>query len=94
MRTLRAAIMLGRHTLRLGRTGQLRFRLETFGVYYPAFPYAQPWWRISPPQLFLLLRQAPRYADWLSEMDALRREGAATWWAPRSPREGASNDGG
>ncbi|HZU12624.1 MAG TPA: hypothetical protein VFB58_07265 [Chloroflexota bacterium] len=74
MRELRAWITLTRHALLLWRTGQLRFRLETFGVYYPALPYSAPWWRISTPVAFMLLRRARSYAHWLVEMDDLRKK--------------------
>jgi hypothetical protein len=69
-----------RHSLLLWRTGQLRFRLETFGAYYPAAPYETPVWRVTPTHFFLLVRRARAYARWLVEMEELRRWGAAGWW--------------
>lgn len=74
-------IVLCRHGLLLRRTGLLRFRLETFGAYYPAPPYESPTWRLSPPYTVLLLRRAHSYGRWLLEMDAVRRGGARAWWA-------------
>lgn len=78
MRELRAWLTLLRHGLLLWRTGQLRTRLETFGLYYPALPYAAPWWKISPHAAGLLLRRSRAYAYWLVEIEALRRRDGAT----------------
>ena len=78
MRELRAWFTLLRHTLLLYRTGQLRTRLETFGIYYPALPYTAPWWSISPRVAGLLLRRARTYALWLVEMEDLRRRSAGS----------------
>jgi hypothetical protein len=65
------------------RAGQLRFRLETFGLYYPALPYTAPWWRISPRHLVLFLRQSSAYARWILELDELRRAGVEATWRGR-----------
>ncbi|MGH2447005.1 MAG: hypothetical protein ACRDFS_00125 [Chloroflexota bacterium] len=67
--TARVAFALIRHLYRLWRYHQLRFRLETFGLYYPSLPYDAPWWRISPPVLLLLIRQLPEYGRWLIQME-------------------------
>lgn len=75
MSELRSWLILLRHGLLLWRAGQLRTRLETFGVYYPALPYTAPWWRVSPRSTVLLLRRARAYAHWLAEMENLRRRG-------------------
>jgi hypothetical protein len=72
---MRAWVTLLRHGLLLWRTGQLRTRLETFGVYYPALPYAVPWWNVSPRATRLLLSRMRIYAYWLLEMEDLRRRG-------------------
>jgi hypothetical protein len=72
---MRAWVTLLRHGLLLWRTGQLRTRLETFGVYYPALPYAAPWWNVSPRATRLLLSRMRIYAYWLLEMEDLRRRG-------------------
>lgn len=71
MSRLRPLMALSRHTCTLWRTGQLRFRLETFGLYYPAPPYTAPWWKARPRNALLLLRQMPAYARWLVEMEDL-----------------------
>ncbi len=84
-RSARIGAALAIHVIRLQRSGQLRFRAETFGVYYPALPYARPWWRISPAPAIALLRQALNYGRWLVEMDDLRRHGAPGWWESRVP---------
>ena len=73
MREARAWVTLLRHGLLLWRTGQLRTRLETFGVYYPALPYSAPWWKLSPRPAVMLLRRMRTYAFWLVEMEDLRR---------------------
>lgn len=80
MREARAWAALCRHTIELARTGQLRFRLETFGVYYPGLPYARRAWNFSPAYAVLLLRQSRRYAHWLLDMQDLRAIGPAAWW--------------
>lgn len=73
MREARAWITLLRHGLLLWRTGQLRTRLETFGVYYPALPYTAPWWKVSPEATRLLLSRMRTYAHWLVQMRDARR---------------------
>lgn len=78
----RTLTIVVRHSIQLGRAGQLRFRLETFGLYYPALPYTTPWWRFSPRGLILFLRQLPDYARWLVEMEDVRG-GGAVWWDQR-----------
>jgi hypothetical protein len=83
VREERAWIALLRHAALLARTGQLRFRLETFGVYYPHLPYSRPAWRISPRVALLLVRQSRRYAHWLLDMQELRRGGPGAWWERR-----------
>lgn len=81
MSYVRSLLILGQHLLRVWRAGQLRFRLETFGLYYPALPYSSPWWRVRFRNLVLLLRHARSYARWVHEMEALKRAGPAGWWA-------------
>ncbi|MGH2411995.1 MAG: hypothetical protein ACRDGS_16760 [Chloroflexota bacterium] len=76
----RAPIYIAQHVYLLLRSGQLRFRLETYGLYYPSEPYARKWWRISPRVLALLLRQSREYATWIVEMNELRRAGPEGWW--------------
>jgi hypothetical protein len=80
------------HARRIVRSGQLRFRLETFGVYYPSRPYSRPWWRMSARGLWLLARQAPSYLRWVIEMERLRAGTGERWWeehggSPREPEE-------
>jgi hypothetical protein len=69
-----------RHLLRLWRAGQLRFRMETFGLYYPQRQYEAPFWRVSPRGLTLLLRRIGAYARWVEEMERIERGGARSWW--------------
>jgi hypothetical protein len=78
VREARAWLALIRHTITLARSGQLRFRLETFGVYYPELPYRAPLWRVSLPVTALLLRRSRAYAHWLLEMHELRA--GRSWW--------------
>jgi hypothetical protein len=77
---IRLWIALLRHGLLLWRSGLLRFRLETFGLYYPELPYRSPAWRISLVYCVLLLRRAHSYGRWLLEMEDTRRHGARGWW--------------
>lgn len=84
----RAPIYLVRHAYRIWRSGQLRFRLETFGLYYPAPPYQAPWWRAPWRNVVLIMRQAARYGVWVVEMEELRRRGPSAWWDGRRPKEG------
>ena len=83
MREARAWLALLRHGLKLLLSGQLRFRLETFGLYYPALPYESPVWKVSRRPALLLLRQSRSYAHWLLEMQDLRQVGAEGWWDNR-----------
>lgn len=78
--TYRLIPVLARHFYRIWRAGQLRFRLETFGVYYPALPYTLPWWSARPANLILFLRQFAAYARWIMEMDEMGHAGAQGWW--------------
>lgn len=75
MTELRLWWTLARHALLLWRSGQLRTRLETFGVYYPALPYTAPWWKVSPRAALLLVRRSRTYGRWLLDMDSVRRGG-------------------
>lgn len=86
-RQLLAAIRLVRHAYGVVRGGQLRFRLETFGLYYPALPYTADWWRFPGCNLLLMLRQSKRYSAWVIEMEEIRRSGAGAWWDRHGRRE-------
>ena len=77
---MRPALALIRNGLAIVRNGQLRFRLETFGLYYPSLPYLRPIWRVSPRVALLFLRQLPAYSRWLAEMRDLERTGTEGWW--------------
>lgn len=81
LKSPRAQLIVLSHLYRLARTGQLRFRLETFGLYYPELPYQSAWWRFPARNALLLLRRAAAYARWVVEMEELSRSGAAGWWA-------------
>jgi hypothetical protein len=83
MRVVRSTAVLARHVWRVWRAGQLRFRLETFGLYYPALPYARPWWRVSPRSVALLLRHGVTYARWVLAMEEVRRSGVEAAWEGR-----------
>jgi hypothetical protein len=83
MTEARLWVALLRHGALLWRTGLLRFRLETFGTYYPAPPYQTPAWRLTPAHTVLLLRRARAYGRWLVEMEQVRRTGAHGWWELR-----------
>lgn len=83
MRHVRAAVILLRHAWRVYRGGQIRFRLETFGLYYPAPPYRRPVWQLTPGSLRLLWETAGAYARWVIEMEEMRKRGAQGWWARR-----------
>jgi hypothetical protein len=80
---IRLWVALLRHGALLWRTGLLRFRLETFGTYYPAPPYQSPAWHLRPAATLLLLRRSRSYAQWLVEIEQLRRSGAQGWWESR-----------
>lgn len=80
MTFVRACWIVPRHLFLLWRWGQLRFRLETFGMYYPTLPYTSPAWRMTPRVALLLLRRAPAYVRWLLEMEDVRRGGPEGWW--------------
>lgn len=73
------------HLLRLWRGGQLRFRLETFGLYYPQVPGSRRWWQIVPRQVVLLAETSPRYLAWLNDMSRVSAHGAHEWWGGRVP---------
>lgn len=85
MKRLARAASLVRHLYLVWRAGQLRFRLETFGVYYPALPYTLPLWRAPWRNVVLLLRQSRGYARWVIEMEALRCSGSSAWWNAHLP---------
>jgi hypothetical protein len=77
---VRAALILARHLYRVCRAGQLRFRLETFGLYYPALPYRSPVWWFPVRNALLLFRQARAYGAWVVEMEDIRKHGPDAWW--------------
>ncbi len=77
---MRTGWRLAQHVWRVWRTGQVRFRLETFGLYYPAAPYEAPWWRVSPAHSLLFLRRLKSYADWVVELEKIRRDGPSGYW--------------
>jgi hypothetical protein len=85
MKALARVLLVLRHFWRVWRDGQVRFRLETFGVYFPALPYEAPWWRVSPQNFWLLLKRMPAYARWIEEMHTIRRLGGAGWWGDDLP---------
>ncbi|MBI4507578.1 MAG: hypothetical protein HY691_18755, partial [Chloroflexi bacterium] len=49
------------HIWRLVRLRLLRFRLETFGLYYPSLPHERPWRRVAPAVALLVARRLPGY---------------------------------
>lgn len=82
---LRNALVMVRHGILIWRTGQGRFRLETFGVFYPALPYTTSWWRTPVGNVVLLLCRIHSYGRWIVEMHALEQGGAGRWWDQRYP---------
>lgn len=81
----RALGVLILHGIALARSGQLRFRLETFGLWYPRPLYQAPWWQPDPRVLRHLVGRTGRYAAWLRELNAIRRAGSTGWWATALP---------
>ncbi len=71
----RRAFILARHLYRVWTGGQLRFRLETFGLYYPSEPYTRRWWQVSPATARLLLSRVGAYARWVEQMEDIERRG-------------------
>jgi hypothetical protein len=74
-----------RHVRRLQASGQLRFRAETFGLYFPAFPDSRAWLLISPSPMKLLLGQARAYSTWRREMCWVVTSGPHEWWGRQWP---------
>ncbi|MBI4507932.1 MAG: hypothetical protein HY691_20590, partial [Chloroflexi bacterium] len=64
----------------LVRLRLLRFRLETFGLYYPSLPHERPWRRVAPAVALLVARRLPGYLRWIGDLRAVARRGAAGWW--------------
>jgi hypothetical protein len=81
----RSLAIVARHAYQVWRAGQIRFRLETVGLYYPALPYQSPWWRFPLSNAVLLLQQSRSYASWVVEMESLQREGPTGWWDAQYP---------
>jgi hypothetical protein len=79
--TLASLGRLLRHMALLSSAGRhvLRWRLETYGLYMPSYPYQRPWWAINPRVAVILARRLARYARWLTEMEAARRGRPAAW---------------
>ena len=73
-------MLVARHLVRVWKSGQTRFRLETFGLYYPALPYERRAWQLDLRVLLLFLRRAPAYTRWVIEMERLRHESPRSWW--------------
>ncbi|HZT95307.1 MAG TPA: hypothetical protein VFB34_00560 [Chloroflexota bacterium] len=74
-----------RHLYRLARSGQLRFRLETYGLYYPALPGHRHPLLPSPGALVMFLRSLAGYAQWWLDMDRIAVAGPHQWWGRRWP---------
>jgi hypothetical protein len=68
------------HIWRLLRLRLLRFRLETFGLYFPSLPHSQPWWRVTPRVIPLFARRFLPYVRWTGDVRHVARRGAAGWW--------------
>ena len=82
-------VAVTRHLTRVAMAGQTRFRLETFGSYYPHLPYTRRTWQMSPRYVLLFIRRLPSYLRWVDEMEHLRRQGADEWWRDHT---GSSRD--
>lgn len=67
------------------RSGQARFRAETFGLYYPSTPDRRHWVRADPTTLRILLKQVTRYRSWRDDILAISRGGSHEWWGRRMP---------
>lgn len=80
MTKLETPAVLIRHLYRVWRAGQLRFRLETFGAYYPSTAYQRSPWQVSPSVIWLLMQRSASYSRWVVEMERIRREGPSGWW--------------
>lgn len=68
------------HLWRLLRLRLLRFRLETFGLYFPSLPHARPWWRVTPHVVPLFARRLLPYTRWAADVRYIGQRGAAGWW--------------
>jgi hypothetical protein len=88
VRVIGAVGILTRHAWVVWRAGQLRFRLETFGLYHPAPPYSRPWWSPGVRNVLLFARQSVAYSRWILEMERIRSGGPEAWWRRRE-RDGA-----
>lgn len=73
------------HLLALYRAGQLRFRAETFGLYFPSLPGRRPWWRVAIGSLLFMIRASRSYAHWTDEMNTVARGGPHGWWGREWP---------
>jgi hypothetical protein len=74
-----------RHIVALVRSGQLRFRAETFGLYHPGLPDERPPWHLAMRGVWLLFRGTHRYAQWRRRMSALAAGSAHDWWGQSYP---------
>lgn len=79
----RRTFILTRHLYRVWSGGQLRFRLETFGLYYPSEPYTRRWWEASPATARLLLGRLTAYARWVEQIEDIERRGTLGAGVPR-----------
>jgi len=73
------------HLVSLVRSNQLRFRAETFGLYYPALPGRRHAWTVSPRGLLLLAQSLRTYPTWQARVSAIARGGAHEWWGRQWP---------
>ncbi|GEM_PF-3980520 len=72
-----------RHLWNLVGAGQLRFRMETFGLEYPAVP-GRPV-RLPPGRnVLLVLASLALYLRWLREINVVLRNGGRGWWRWRT----------
>lgn len=74
-----------RHLAALFRSGQARFRAETFGLYFPALPNRRRWWMVSPSVVRHMAHQLRGYARWHRTMASVARGGAHEWWGGQWP---------
>ena len=73
------------HLISLLRAGQLRFRAETYGLYYPAEPDQRRWWQVAPSTVVELGRNLRRYRNWRRLMVYIAAGDAHEWWGRQWP---------
>lgn len=73
------------HLATLFKAGQVRFRMEAYGLYYPSTPEKRPVWRAAPAAIPALLRSLPAYVTWVRQARQVQMGGAHEWWGRQWP---------